>query len=279
MLVPERDGRGVAHRGRVTERSGRDLITAAVRADEVYWKIGDVLITRATGSTIRRLPAWGLWLVPEADGTSRKRECTRAIGTTVGGNTATCQGRADTLSNWKAYAAADVCRRRPSVEPAQNGMTGPSAVFEGRYGFFKVMSRSRSHRRSSVSLLAFAAPSPNVSTWPILPNRRVSRRGGKAVFKSRTNSEVDIHASRSPIKIMADWPDKWRPQTHETADHSIPYSEGLALMYGKIDPDYYEDPYLHDRRPLDLVSRIKCLRSDEVDKSEVAHLRESETSS
>ena len=44
---------------------------------------------------------------------------------------------------------------------------------------------------------------------------------------------------------MADGPDKWRTQTHETADHSIPYSAGLALMYGKIDPDYYEDPDLH----------------------------------
>src|SRR5215468_10176438 len=45
--------------------------------------------------------------------------------------------------------------------------------------------------------------------------------------------EVNIHASRAAIKIMADGPDKWRPQTHETADHSIPYSAGLALMYGK----------------------------------------------
>ena len=35
-------------------------------------------------------------------------------------------------------------------------------------------------------------------------------------------------------------------------------------MYGKIDPDYYEDPYLHDARLLDLVSRIKCLPSDEL---------------
>ena len=88
--------------------------------------------------------------------------------------------------------------------------------------------------------------------------------------------EVNIHASRSAIKIMADGPDKWRPQTHETADHSIPYSAGLALMYGKIDPDYYEDPYLHDARLLDLVSRIKCLPSDEADQPELANLCELE---
>jgi 2-methylcitrate dehydratase len=75
--------------------------------------------------------------------------------------------------------------------------------------------------------------------------------------------EVNIHVSRSAIHIMADGPDKWRPQAHETADHSIPYSAGLALMYGKIEPDYYEDPYLRDPRLLNLVIRIKCLPLDE----------------
>ena len=48
---------------------------------------------------------------------------------------------------------------------------------------------------------------------------------------------------------MADGPDKWKPQTHETADHSIPYAAGLVLMYGNIEPEYYEDPYLHDATP------------------------------
>ena len=79
---------------------------------------------------------------------------------------------------------------------------------------------------------------------------------------------VNIQVSHSAIKIMADGPDKWRPQTHETADHSIPYSAGVVLMYGRIEPEHYEDPYLHDPRLLELVSRIKCQPSDEADKRE-----------
>jgi 2-methylcitrate dehydratase len=67
---------------------------------------------------------------------------------------------------------------------------------------------------------------------------------------------------------MADGPDKWRPQTHETADHSIPYAAAIVLMYGKIEPEYYEDPYLHDPRLLELVSPVKCLPSDEADRTE-----------
>jgi len=81
-------------------------------------------------------------------------------------------------------------------------------------------------------------------------------------------AQVNISVSRSAIKIMADGPDKWRPTTHETADHSIPYAAGLVLVYGKIEPEYYEDPYLHDARLLDIVSRVKCLPSDEADKME-----------
>jgi 2-methylcitrate dehydratase len=39
-------------------------------------------------------------------------------------------------------------------------------------------------------------------------------------------------------------------------------------MYGKIDPAYYEEPYLHDARLVDLVSRVKCLPSAEADRTE-----------
>ena len=66
----------------------------------------------------------------------------QAIGITVGGNTATRQGRADALSNWKAFAAADACRKAMfAIELAQDGMSGPGKVFEGTYGFFKVMGK------------------------------------------------------------------------------------------------------------------------------------------
>ena len=126
----------------LTGRSGRDLITATVLAYEVFCKIADVFDYLGNGidhSTITGIAA--------VVGASRlmgltAKEMVHAIGITVGGNTATRQGCADTLSNWKAFAAADACRKAIfSVQLAQNGMTGPNNVFEGRYGFFKVMGR------------------------------------------------------------------------------------------------------------------------------------------
>src|SRR5262249_680898 len=162
----------------------------------------------------------------------------------------------------KAYAAADACRKAIfSVQLAGNGMTGPSNVFEGRYGFFKVMSRK------PVAPPQFGEPFGIRRCFTKrFPLGQFSQTVAQAALEPGSYStnreeilEVTIPESPPAIKIRADGPDKGRPQTHKTADHSIPYSAGLALMYGKIDPDYYEDPYLHDPRLLDLVSRIKCL--------------------
>ena len=39
-------------------------------------------------------------------------------------------------------------------------------------------------------------------------------------------------------------------------------------MYGNIAPEYYEDPYLHDAKLLDLVGRIKVLPSEEAGRTD-----------
>jgi 2-methylcitrate dehydratase len=194
-----------------------------------------------------------------------------AIGITVAGNTAIRQGRADTLSNWKAFAAADASRKAIfSAQLAQSGMTGPSNVFEGRLGFFNLIS----HKPTAPLQLGEPYGIRRAFTKRF-PLGQFSQTAAQAAVEAKQFvrnpdeiQEINIRVSRSAIKIMADSPDKWQPQTHETADHSIPYAVSLVLMYGRIEPEYYEDPYLHDQRLLDLVNRVKCMPSDEADRSE-----------
>jgi 2-methylcitrate dehydratase len=255
----------------VNGRSGRDLITATVLSYEVFCKIADVFDYLGNGidhSTITGMAA--------TVGAGRLMGLTveqmvQAIGITVGGNTATRQGRSDALSNWKAYAAADACRKAVfSVELAGDGMTGPASVFEGSYGFFKVMGRkpvtavqlgeSYGIRRAFTKRFPLGQFSQTVAQAAI---------EARSFAKSTNDIEaVNINVSHSAIKIMAEGPDKWHPQTHETADHSIPYAAAVVLEYGNIAGEYYEDPYLHDKALLDLVSRIKVLPSEEADRTE-----------
>jgi 2-methylcitrate dehydratase len=255
----------------LAERSGRDLITATVLAYEVFCKIADVF--DYLGNGIDHSTVTGMAAVVGAGQLMRLApdEMVQAIGITVGGNTATRQGRSDTLSNWKAFAAADACRKAIfAVELAQNGMTGPRKVFEGTYGFFKVMG----HKAVAAPQLGepFGIRRAFTKRFPL---GQFSQTVAQAAIEARpfvTNvddiAQVNIAVSHAAIQIMADGPDRWRPQTHETADHSIPYAAGLVLMYGKIEPEYYEDPYLHDARLIDLVSRVKCTASDEADRME-----------
>src|ERR1051325_6068576 len=237
----------------------------------MFCKIGDVFdylgngIDHSTMTGIGAVVSAGrlMGLAPE--------QMVHAIGITVGGNTATRQGRADTLSNWKAYAAADACRKALfAVQLAQQGMTGPSNAFDGRYGFFKVMGRKPVEPPQIGE--PFGIRRVFTKRFPL---GQFSQSVAQAAIEARPFlaspddvQEVNIHVSRSAIKIMADGPDKWRPQTSETADHSIPYSAGVVLMYGKIEPEHYHDPYLHDPRLLELIGRIKCLPSDEADRME-----------
>jgi len=257
------------------QRSGRDLITATVLAYEVYCKIADVFDYTIQG--IDHTTVTGMAAVVGAGGLMglTPDQMVQAIGITVGGNTATRQGRSDALSNWKAYAAADACRKAIfSVQLAQDGMTGPNRVFEGSYGFFKVMSRKPVARPQFGE--PFGIRSAFTKRFPLGQFSQTVAQAAveaKSFFKDPEDlAEINVNVSRAAIKIMADGPDKWQPQTHETADHSIPYSAGLALLYGKIDPDFYEDPYLHDPRLLKLVSRVKVLPLAEADKPELANL-------
>jgi 2-methylcitrate dehydratase len=79
-------------------------------------------------------------------------------------------------------------------------------------------------------------------------------------------AQVKLHVAQRAIGIMADTPDKWHPQTRETADHSLPYAAAVLLTYGTIDEHYYDNEFLHDQRLLDLVGRVQVIRWAEADR-------------
>ena len=252
-------------------RSGRDLIVATALAYEVFCKISDVLDIKGLGldqSTVLGLTS----LV----GAGRLLGLTRAqlinaIGITVGGNTAINQGRVGTLSNWKDFATAESSRKAMfSARLAQAGMTGPDQVFEGPAGFLKVIA----HKPLELAPLGQSFSILRTVTKRFALGQYSQSMAAAALqlrsFFASTDDiqEVNIKVSHNAIRVMAGSPDKWRPESHETADHSMPYAAAVLLMHGTIDDSYYEDPHLHNPRLLDLVARVHCLPSAEADQHE-----------
>jgi 2-methylcitrate dehydratase len=252
----------------VAGASGRDLITATALAYEAFCKLADVLDTRSIGLDQATI------LGPAAVvGASRlmgltAEQMVHAIGITVGGNTAINQGRVGTLSNWKDFACAEASRKAIfSAQLAQAGMTGPSQVFEGPLGFFHAITRKPFELPKLGEpygiMRAFTKRFPLGQYSQTVAEAAAQSR---AFFKSVDEiAEINIRVSQNAIKIMADSPEKWRPQSHETADHSMPYAAAVVLMHGTIDEHYYEDPYLHDERLLALVARVRAIHSPEAD--------------
>jgi 2-methylcitrate dehydratase len=252
----------------VAGRNGRDLIAATALAYEVFCKIADVLDTR--GLLLDQSTILGPAAVIGAGRLMglTAEQLVHAIGITVGGNTAINQGRVGTLSNWKDFACAEASRKAIfSAQLAQGGMTGPAQVFEGPSGFFNAISRKpfelpRLGEPYGI-MRAFTKRFPLGQYSQTVAEAAAQSR---AFFKSIDEiAEVNIRVSQNAIKVMADSPDKWRPQSHETADHSMPYAAGVVLMHGTIDDHHYEDPFLHDERLLALVARVRTIHSPEAD--------------
>ena len=81
-------------------------------------------------------------------------------------------------------------------------------------------------------------------------------------------SEVErvlIRTFESGKRVMAGDPTRWRPETRETADHSIPYVVACALRFGTLEPEHFEDDVLRDPLLLDLMQRIEVVRDPECD--------------
>ena len=62
---------------------------------------------------------------------------------------------------------------------------------------------------------------------------------------------------------MAGDAEKWQPKTRESADHSLPYVVGVALMYGPLEIRHFGDEYLHNTSLLDLIQKIKVEETEE----------------
>ncbi|HKA46147.1 MAG TPA: MmgE/PrpD family protein [Burkholderiales bacterium] len=256
----------------VAGAGGRDLIVATVLAYEVFCRICDAWDNKKCGIDHATMGA-----IASVAGAARlygltEQQTVEAINLTVAANVALNQTRVGSISKWKACGYANANRNAVfAVELAARGMNGPARVFEGRDGFFNVVSRAPFQLAPfGGSGHPFRIMQCHVKQFPL---GNFSQTVVNAALEARAFAgdpgnirEVHIHTSQSGLNIMADGPEKWRPGNRETADHSIPYTAAVALMYGTVQLRYFDEQYLHDEALLQLASRIKCSPSEEANR-------------
>ena len=147
---------------------------------------------------------------------------------------------------------------------AADGMTGPAPVFEGEMGFFQQVS-------GPFSLTKLGGPSDGDWMLPktsikFVPAEYHSQSAIAAAFDLRKQigdpkriRGLEIATFRTAVEIIGKDPEKWRPQTRETADHSLPYCTAVALVDGKISSAQFTDERMRDPVLLDLVARTRVI--------------------
>ena len=254
--------------------SGKTFILSTVLAYEVFCRLCDTVDIKPRfdhvtvgGAASALAAARALGLTPE--------QALQALNLNVASNLALYQTRIGDVSMWKGCAYANATRNAMfAVMLAQRGITGPSPVYEGAGGYFNTVTGG------PVELAAlggngvpFKIAECSIKRFPL---GQYSQTIAQAALDVREQvpggispenvAEVNIATLQTAVNIMAGDAEKWRPANRETADHSMPYTAAVALLYGGVESRHFDDEFLFDERLLDLVGKVKVSVSEEANR-------------
>jgi 2-methylcitrate dehydratase len=246
--------------------TGKDVMASAVVAYEIQCRLCDAADIRHRG--------WdhvNYGLVSTALASSKlmrlgPKQATHAVNIALNSHVAMRQVRAGELSMWKGASFANAARNGVfSAMLARDGMTGPAPIFEGEMGFFKQVSgpfdldADRFGGRDG----EFKVKDTYVKYWPAEYHAQsavwAAIEARKRISNIKNVESVLVETHEAGYTILGKDPEKWNPHTKETADHSLPYIVGMALLTGKVDNSTYSDANLHDRANLAFVSKVRVV--------------------
>ena len=243
--------------------TGKELLLSIILAYEIQCRLCDAADIRHRGwdHVCYGLPSTAL-AAGKLMGLDNEK-MTQAVNLALNSHITMRQVRAGELSMWKGCSFANAARNGVfSARLAREGMTGPSPIFEGEMGFFKQVSgpfemniddfggRNGSFKIALTYLKFFPAEiHSQTSIWAALEAR-------KEIENPEDIVSVEIASHEAGYTILGRDPEKWNPLTKETADHSLPYIVGMALLEGKIDNSTYSEKKFRDPKILDFLKKI-----------------------
>ena len=76
-------------------------------------------------------------------------------------------------------------------------------------------------------------------------------------------AEINIDTYKAAWRSAGSEPEKWDPQTRETADHSIPYLVAVALRDGAVTPRSYLPERIEDQSLRPLMQKIHITENED----------------
>lgn len=247
--------------------SGRQIIEAIVLAYEVQCRLCDAASLRAHGwdhvyygalsSALAAAKLYGL----SAD------QMVHTLGIAGVCNFATRQTRTGQLSDWKACAFSNAARNGVfAAGLARLGLAGPNEIFEGPKGLFKMVTGPFDLKWAG-GADDWMIRKTYIKYWPAEYHSQSAidaclqlraQVGDVAGIKS-----IVVESFEAAVSIIGSEPEKWRPTSRETADHSMGFCMACALLDGDVTRASFSDEKLRDPRVLSLLDKIKIVETAE----------------
>ncbi|MDP8011322.1 MAG: MmgE/PrpD family protein [Thermoplasmata archaeon] len=247
------------------EKNGIDAIKAIYVAYQVVGALSDAVSIRDRGwdhvTYISISSAAGLAALNNLD----NKKFVNALNLAINNNISLRQTRAGELSMWKGCTAANASRNSVfATMLAENGFTGPGPIFEGEMGFFKQVSGE-----FDLNLEENRVLKTMIKNYPVEYHAMSAVDAALKIhnkMKGNRIESIDVETFSVAYKIIVKDPEKLRPKTKETADHSMPYIIAYTLLYGEPNLLSYTKEKLEDRKILDLIDKMKVNINPEYDK-------------
>ena len=257
--------------------SGRELITAIALAYEVQCRFCDAASIRARGWDHVTYGAFSTALASAKLMKLDQKNTRHAVNIAGVAGAAMRQARVGELSHWKGVAFANAARHGVfSALLARAGMTGPGPIFEGQMGFEKQLGVSLGNVAEK-----FAVPFEKADDGPASMILRTSIKFWPAEYHSQSAIEaalflrkqigkgaevksMTIESHDASVDIIGSEPEKWKPKTRETADHSLPYITAIALIDGEITDKQFEPQRFKDPKVWKFLENVKVERNAEL---------------
>src|SRR5262249_52409965 len=246
--------------------SAADLITAIVLVYEVTCRLIDAcdVMSRGWDAPVFSLPAVAL-----AAGKLMKlspEKLAQAVNLALNDHIPMGQTRVQGLSDWKGLADAEAGRNAIfATVLARAGISGPTPVFEGRRGFFQLVSGP-----ADVDVGAFGGGGApfrlhrcGLDVYSAVIYSQTAIVAAIALAKEVGNLDsvaaIEIATTRRGLQQTGTDREKWTPDNRATADHSLPYIVARAMFDGDLSNASYAPEKLRDPRILAFMQKIKVV--------------------
>ena len=259
--------------------SGRELITAIALAYEVQCRLCDAASIRARGWDH---PTYGDFSTALACANLMKLDLEKtrhAVNIAGVACAAMRQARVGELSHWKGVAFANAARHGVySALLARAGMTGPAPIFEGQMGFEKQLGVAlgnvaekfvkRPDANSPNEGTAAMILNTSIKFWPAEYHSQSAIEAAlflrKAIIDLAQVKGMTIESHDASVDIIGSEPEKWKPETRETADHSLPYITAIALIDGEVTEKQFQPKRFTDPAIWKFLENVKVERNAEL---------------